>query len=77
MRLNRPKHSGLNDGQRLKANARAIAKYYVKIGRIERKACEVCGAFDSQIHHEDYAKPLDVKWLCRRHHLIEHGHNPK
>lgn len=23
-------------------------------------------------HHEDYDLPLDVIWLCRRHHLARH-----
>lgn len=77
MRMHRPKHSELSDEQRLKANVRAILKYYVKMGVIEKKPCQVCGAFDSQAHHEDYSKPLEVIWLCRRHHLETHGHNPK
>jgi hypothetical protein len=24
-------------------------------------------------HHDDYARPLDVTWLCRRHHQQRHA----
>ena len=40
--------------------------------RIERGACEVCGAPDAQAHHDDYDRPLDVRWLCTEHHAVEH-----
>jgi hypothetical protein len=26
-----------------------------------------CGA--TEAHHDDYTRPLDVRWVCRRHHL--------
>jgi hypothetical protein len=43
----------------------------IRDGRLERKSCEVCGA-KAQAHHDDYSKPLDVKWLCQRHHRDRH-----
>lgn len=46
----------------------------VRSGRITRQACEVCGA-PAQAHHDDYAKPLEVRWLCTEHHALEH--NPR
>jgi hypothetical protein len=27
------------------------------------------------MHHDDYSKPLDVRWFCRRHHLLHHAPN--
>jgi hypothetical protein len=37
----------------------------VRAGRLVRAACETCGATKTQGHHDDYSKPLDVRWLCR------------
>lgn len=56
--------------QRLKANARCYAGVYARRGVLKRKPCEVCGGVENlERHHEDYAKPLQVEWLCRTHHL--------
>lgn len=41
-------------------------------GRLNRQPCEVCGDKKSQAHHEDYQRPLDVRWLCSRHHSERH-----
>lgn len=39
---------------------------------LDRKPCEVCGATKVEAHHDDYTKPLDVRWLCKRHHAEVH-----
>lgn len=41
-------------------------------GTMERGSCDVCGCDDVQAHHDDYSKPLDIRWLCKEHHMIEH-----
>lgn len=76
MRKTRPKHSQLPDEARLKANARSYANEYFKRGILKQKPCEICGDEKSEKHHDDYTKPLEVKWLCRKHHL-EHHQNLK
>lgn len=36
--------------------------------------CEVCGTKKGIIHghHDDYSKPLNVRWLCAEHHKQWH-----
>ena len=45
----------------------------IRDGKLVRQPCEVCGCEKVQAHHEDYTKPLNVEWLCRKHHLAKHG----
>jgi len=42
--------------------------------RIVKKPCAVCGKSNVHAHHEDYSKPLDVVFLCIRHHNDRHIH---
>lgn len=48
------------------------AGYAVKTGKIKRHPCEICGAY-AEIHHADYDKPLQIKWLCHKHHMQHHN----
>lgn len=52
--------------------ARKKVQAAVKAGRIVKLPCEVCGDSKSEGHHDDYTKPLEVRWLCRRHHREAH-----
>lgn len=57
-------------------NARMKVKRAIKSGRMTRpETCSVCLQGDVRIegHHEDYSKPLDVIWMCRRCHLTADG----
>jgi hypothetical protein len=43
----------------------------IRTGRLARQGCEVCGD-RAHAHHDDYSKPLDVRWLCSQHHTDHH-----
>jgi len=72
MRDTRPKHSELPEFARMKANARCYANEYQRRGKIKKENCKKCGSPDSQKHHSDYSKPLQVEWYCRKCHLELH-----
>jgi len=57
-----------------KYRARVMAGNAIRDGRLLRQLCEVCGAF-AEAHHDNYAEPLNVRWLCRQHHVEHHGAN--
>lgn len=40
----------------------------VKNGTLKVLPCSVCGNKKTETHHPDYSKPLDVVWLCSKHH---------
>lgn len=56
-----------------KYRANAMVAKALKDGRLVQKPCQVCGESKSEAHHEDYRKPLDVMWLCFKHHREAHG----
>jgi len=60
----------LSAKQRKRHNVRALARVYKKRGKLIPEPCQVCGATEKiEMHHEDYAKPLDVQWMCRPCHV--------
>lgn len=60
-----------------KIRARKAVNHAVAAGVIVPGSCEQCGASPAQGHHDDYTKPLDVRWLCAgchsRHHNQKHA----
>lgn len=47
-------------------------QYAIKVGKIKRLNCEVCKKNNAQGHHNNYDIPLDVIWLCSKHHKWVH-----
>lgn len=58
---------------KVKYLARNMVNNAIRDGRIEKQPCAVCGSLLVEAHHEDYLDPLNVVWLCRKHHLERHG----
>ena len=52
--------------------ARYKCKNAIASGKLLREECEYCKRIDTHAHHDDYSKPLDVRWLCPRHHKLLH-----
>lgn len=44
----------------------------IRDGRLKREKCFVCGKEKAEAHHDDYSKPLEVRWLCKKHHAELH-----
>ena len=69
----RPLYSELTPEQKKRANGSAKANTYKRRGKLVPKPCENCGATKNiQMHHEDYDKPLDVRWFCAPCHRAWH-----
>lgn len=57
----------------IKHKCHAKVTYAIKRGRLNRLPCEMCGEVEGvHGHHDDYSKPLEVRWLCRKHHAQLH-----
>lgn len=56
---------------RKKILARGRLNSAIRRKKLERLPCEVCGAV-AEGHHENYDKPLEVRWLCTKHHHEAH-----
>jgi len=61
----------------LKEAARRKCGRAIQSGKLIRMPCVECGNPNSDAHHEDYTKPLDVVWLCRLHHMQLHAEKNK
>jgi hypothetical protein len=63
---------GVGEEERIKRKkARNTLNHYLRDKSIKRPNCEICGGV-AEAHHDDYDKPLDVRWLCFEHHRLYH-----
>lgn len=59
-----------------KYKAHTLTGNAIRDMRLFKEPCEVCGAEkDVHAHHDDYLKPLNVRWLCSPHHSQWHRDN--
>jgi hypothetical protein len=64
------KRRGLNWDRRVWC--RRLYREALRKGVLVPLRCEICGALGAEGHHDDYAKPLEVRWLCSRDHRRWH-----
>lgn len=60
-----------------KYRAHNMVNNSIRDSKLFAEPCEICGSStEVHAHHNDYAKPLNVRWLCPAHHSqwhAEHG----
>lgn len=65
--------------ERVKDLCRRETRRAIADGRLVRQPCERCSKLKVQAHHDDYSKPLEVRWLCpvcHNHLHAERGERP-
>lgn len=58
-----------------KSRSHDLVAYAIRIGTLIKQPCEVCGEDSHVAHHDDYDKPLEIRWLCATHHREWHSTN--
>lgn len=58
-----------------KYKAHNIVNNAIRDKKLFKEPCEVCGNENSVAHHDDYSKPLNIRWLCQAHHKQWHAEN--
>jgi hypothetical protein len=57
-----------------KDRVRSLTRMYISKGILIKGVCEVCGTNEKiEAHHDDYTKPMEVRWLCFYHHREHHN----
>ena len=57
----------------LKYHCHSITSGAINRGKLLKQSCEICDSSSRvEAHHESYYEPLNVKWLCMKHHRELH-----
>jgi predicted DNA-binding protein YlxM (UPF0122 family) len=72
-------------GLKMEKRAQRAIERAIKKGILTPMTCEVCGLFPIasdgrrlvHAHHNDYSRPLNVRWLCQKHHHDHHKESPE
>ena len=65
------KYRTMPDGKLKEVAVKAVS-HAIRAGKISKQLCEICGNIKVEAHHQDYQKPLEVKWLCPKCHRKLH-----
>jgi hypothetical protein len=57
---------------KVRHHCRAITAHAIHIGNVKKEPCSICGKQEVVAHHCDYSQPLNVTWLCQKHHVAWH-----
>tara|TARA_R110000851_G_C12781986_1_gene535427 strand:- start:86 stop:442 length:357 start_codon:yes stop_codon:yes gene_type:complete len=77
-RGNRQSHSYLREWREKypkKYKAHNMVNNCIRDKKLHSEPCCVCGDKKSVAHHDDYDKPLNVRWMCQAHHKQWHEIN--
>jgi len=58
-----------------KSKSHAKVAREIRKGNLFKKPCEKCEGLEVHAHHDDYSAPLNIRWLCAKHHSQWHKEN--
>ena len=73
----RTAHANYRQRFPMKYAAHVVTRNAIRDGKlIPATSCSVCGSTEKiEGHHDDYTKPLEVRWLCEKCHKAWHRSN--